>query len=298
MKTTFLYGLLVWLLTGGAFSAAQVGAEEDTLDGELAAARARLDEAARELAELQRRRAPQLATRVPLPVSLGLILGRPGDEGLEVMGVTPGSVAADHGIAAGDVLTAVDGRSLAGGNLQTLRDLFRSQRDPGDYVAVDYTRDGQPLAAQLLVPEAPTSLQLLGDVPQGDSGVAMATSAVAFAGVPRSIAGAASLYDLTPGLGRYFGVRAGVLVLRAGDDPDRLMAGDVITAVEGVPVSHQPELFAALTGPKAVTVIRDGGVQVLTLDRDQLAGGTMGFISVDRGHRQVDVLVNPESVSR
>src|SRR6056297_3226685 len=91
----------------------------------LRAAEERLAEAAREIAEITSGVVPGAveyargviasARRPVLGVSIGGGSGA-GDgpvEGVEVLGVSPDSAAAEAGIRAGDVLTAIDGESLA-----------------------------------------------------------------------------------------------------------------------------------------------------------------------------------------
>jgi hypothetical protein len=69
-----------------------------------------------------------------------------GQSGARVVGVTAGSPAADAGLRADDVVTAVDGTAVAGP-----KDLVRVvlTHAPGDSVAVTYARDGQSTTVQV-----------------------------------------------------------------------------------------------------------------------------------------------------
>ena len=116
------------------------------------------------------------------------------------------------------------------------------------------------------------------------------------------------LHDLNPGLGRYFNVDVGVLVLSGGDDPEALMPGDVITALNGERIARQYELFAGMRSADAsVTVVRDGGELTLPLRRDDFMGGmgVMRAVPVDAvrmiemrqldGEPNFDLLINADA---
>jgi membrane-associated protease RseP (regulator of RpoE activity) len=69
-----------------------------------------------------------------------------GQSGARVVGVTAGSPAADAGLRVDDVVTALDGTTV-GGPADLLRVV--QSHDPGDSVAVTYTRDGQSSTIQV-----------------------------------------------------------------------------------------------------------------------------------------------------
>jgi serine protease Do len=74
-------------------------------------------------------------------------------EGALVSGVESGSAAADAGLKAGDVITAVAGRSVT-----TARDLTEAIRraEPGSAVDISVTRDRKPLTLKATIPGRPT----------------------------------------------------------------------------------------------------------------------------------------------
>ena len=285
MKSILL--LLVWLIVTPTWAQDAYG------NVELQAARERLDAAARALAELHRELGPEVNFdfhRIPIPMRLGLFLGRPGDSGIEIMGVTPAGPAAQSGLESGDLLATINGQSLTGGSMEVMREIHSQMSgfSPGDYVHLDYVREGQLYSTELRIRDT--------EHPAGAVDVTMAAPAYAMG---------SRLHDLDPGLGRYFGVESGVLVLNGGDDPAGLMPGDVITDVEGVAMDTQMNLFNALhDGHKAVTVYRDGGALVMTLGSEDLMGGVarMANMPESRGLRffemrigDGDFLINPDS---
>ncbi len=85
------------------------------------------------------------------------------------------------------------------------------------------------------------------------------------------------------------------------------MPGDVITELNGELIARQHELFAGVhAGEASVTVIRDGGVLTLPLQRDDLVGGmgVMRAVPVDamrimqilgEGVSDVEFLINSDA---
>ena len=125
-KTAGLIMLVLVLALGTTGLTLPAAAQAESAPEErLAAAEERLAEAAREIAEITSGVVPGAveyargviasARRPVLGVSIGggSVEGDGPVEGVEVLGVSPGSAAAEAGIRAGDVLTAIDGESLA-----------------------------------------------------------------------------------------------------------------------------------------------------------------------------------------
>ena len=65
--------------------------------------------------------------------------------------VSPNSGAAEAGLQSGDIVTAVDGTQVAGGD--ELAGVIRTSK-PGDKVVVTYTRDGQSRTATVTLGSA------------------------------------------------------------------------------------------------------------------------------------------------
>ena len=285
----------------------------------LQAARERLDAAARDLAELHREIGPRPefdVHRLPIPMRLGMFLGRPRADGIEIMGVTPQGPAAVAGLESGDLLTSINGYALGGAGLEKGRGLDAATRDltPGDYVQVEFRRGDEIRAAEIEVGDAQRPVAMFGTTSTGtmafQSAISSPSSGEAsnysapVVGRPMGVV----LHDLNPGLGRYFSVDAGILVLSGGDDPDALMPGDVIVALNGERIARQHELFASVRAADAsVTVVRDGGELTLPLRRDDLMGGmgVMRAMPLDRtrmfemrqieGERNFDLLINSDA---
>jgi len=229
------------LLAFGQGSAAQAADDEAAREKRLADAQERLEEAAREIAELTAEsRGPHLTRmfnlalpggrRAMLGINLGA--GAPEGGGASVNGVSPGGPAAEAGVRAGDVIVAIDGRKVATG-----RELVAAVKDvePGQKVALDLKRDGKDVKATVIAREfdhvmfapnvamaavqAVPPLPMLGDLPHGAHWLLDEW-------------GDAEFVTLTPKLGRYFGAEKGVLVARAPEDSTLgLEDGDVIVAI-------------------------------------------------------------------
>jgi len=225
----------------------------------LAAAEERLAAAAREIAEITSGVVPGAveyargviasARRPVLGVSIGAGSGGDGAvDGVEVLGVSPGSAAAEAGIRAGDVLTAVDGQSLAAetpaaANRRLLEAL--AEREPGDTIDLELRRgEGTELALGVETRDREAqAFTFFGDGAGFDFDFrtdAPGAPMVWFG--PARPWGDMELVELSPGLGRYFGTDSGLLVVRAPSDPAlKLEDGDVIRRIgsrEPGSVSH------------------------------------------------------------
>ena len=77
-----------------------------------------------------------------------------GSRGAEIAEVTPGSPAASAGLRAGDVITAVDGRSVAGAG--DLSGRIRGHK-PGERVKVEYRRGTETRSTDVTLGRRPTS---------------------------------------------------------------------------------------------------------------------------------------------
>ena len=231
---------LVPLATGASSTT-----DRAVLEGQLAAARAQLDEAAREVAELSRQlygdpgEALRFVHGGPRGSMLGINIGGPArEEGVEVMGVSPGGPAEQAGVRKGDVLVAVDGKALRrSGERGASAQLVEQMRgvEPGRVVKVDYLRGGERRTASVTTaPAEPAIVRVIRErmaVPPGE-GMPMPGFDALLGPAPafRSL----ELVALTPRLGHYFGTDKGLLVVRApaaGALP--LEEGDVLQTIGG-----------------------------------------------------------------
>ncbi len=117
----------------------------------------RMAEAARQIAELSTERLPHLRDierRIEIFGSdkprLGVTIDSTSDgepaEGVRIMGVTPGSAAADAGLRAGDVLTAINDESLSADDGEAAAERlldFMAGVEEGDTLDIEYLRDGK-----------------------------------------------------------------------------------------------------------------------------------------------------------
>lgn len=172
--------------------------------------------------------------------------------GARIEAVTPGGPADRAGLKARDIITKLNGISLAGAKAEDtdesgpgmkLLDIARDL-EPGDTVQVEYRRGDESKTATLVAEDlgyARVELPRLEGLPRGrafaiDPDVRLqldeARRALAFSfGRPW---GNLELVKLNPDLGEYFGTKDGVLVVKAtGDSALPLKGGDVILAIDG-----------------------------------------------------------------
>ncbi len=232
----------------------------------------KLAEAARQIAELSQRNLPQLsASQMQLLTSdktprLGITISGNDDsvavEGVTIAGVTPGGAAAEAGLEAGDVITSINGESMAGRNSQlageTLVDFMRGV-ELGDKLKIEYLRDDEPGSVELeprtiernvfawRAPDGQATYEFFTDGPDIDVRVAPGAP-----GAPRAPGGQNSfafsfgfpfagrawssleIIELNEGLGRYFGTDSGLLVVSAPESSElKLQDGDVIKSIDG-----------------------------------------------------------------
>ena len=221
--------------------------DDAQLQKELADARSRLDDAARDVADLSRKLYGDEAVPMGSPgapprgAMLGINIGGGSNraEGVEVMGVSPAGPAESAGLKAGDVIVAVDGKTLRKTDGQTpSRQLVTHLRSvqPGQKVTVDYLRDGKKLAATVTTSAAePPMLRALREHMPMLEGMTL----------PPEVEGmfkhggrgfrSLELVPLTARLGQYFGTDKGLLVVKAPAATGNagLEEGDVILTIGG-----------------------------------------------------------------
>ncbi len=216
------------------------------LERKLADARRRLDEAAREVANLSMSLSDDVVPHVrafggvmgsPRAV-LGINLGPrdlPGG-GVEVVSVSPGGAAERAGIKAGDVLTEINGKALKGDGDDSAREqLLAAMRkvEPGDTVTLRYRRDNKVVKASLVAQALKDRFFTMAIPPIAGTGpIPRMPDFVFMRG--EGVFGSAELVPMTPKLGQYFGTDTGLLVVRAPDDSRlQLEDGDVILDIDG-----------------------------------------------------------------
>jgi S1-C subfamily serine protease len=155
------------------------------------------------------------------------------------MGVSPSGPAQAAGLKAGDVIVAIDGKSLKRtGDRGPARQLVEYMRgvQPGQSVKVDYLREGKRLSAAVVATAAmPPIAMVLRErmaMPGGIEGM-MPPGVMDMLGFGHAF-GALELAPITPRLGQYFGTDKGLLVIRAPAEAGwKLEDGDVLLAIDG-----------------------------------------------------------------
>jgi C-terminal processing protease CtpA/Prc len=178
--------------------------------------------------------------------------------GARVNGVTPGSAAAEAGVATGDVITAIDAVELATGGSASQR-LIEQMAGiaPGQTVALRILRDGEPreISVEVREPDRDVLFTALG--PGGRFALGGAPGVPAPPGASTPDGGFAvwngvapnimrfdrflgtrwndiELVPLTEELGSYFGTDEGLLIVRAPENDEiGLRDGDVILEIGG-----------------------------------------------------------------
>jgi S1-C subfamily serine protease len=257
-------------------------------DAQLEAAKERLEQAAREIAELSARIAGEAGSaamlqleefgRRPRPVMLGINVGPAGgpearEDGVQVLGVTPGSAADQAGIRTGDVLLSIGQTRLDwSGDSSPVNKLLEALRavEPGSQVTLGYRRDGQAATASVEARPGTGSSAWPFDAEQLARSLPSREQIVRRFMVDRW--GDMELVALTPGLGEYFQASEGVLVVRAPADPTLgLQDGDVIVDIAGRKPADPGHVVRILRsyapGERLVmTVVRKGRRQTLEAD--------------------------------
>jgi predicted metalloprotease with PDZ domain len=225
------------------------------VEKKLMEARERLEQAAREVAQLSQQMVGEDFARFRTGTRramLGVQLGERREQGgVRVAGVSPGGPAATAGLKQGDVIVSVNGQKIA-----DARDVAERVRGlpPGSHAKVDVERDGKvqtyvvvtremdPVVTMMLRRHGGSDDGDLPDLPMLD-------------GAPLNMAfervrpwGDLEVATLTKDLGRYFGAERGVLVVKAPSDGAlKLRDGDVITAIDG----REPQ-----NGSHAIRILR------------------------------------------
>lgn len=280
VRKQWCLALAIALASAGLSAAETPAADQDQVRKELRDAQRQLAEISKRVAELSLQVGGDPA-RVqmfrylgnPDRAVIGLILGETTNEGERVNGVTPGGPADKAGLRAGDTLTAIGGKSLAGDDLVPgLRGALKDLKD-GDEVLVDYLRDGKALRARIIAErqgsfESAAGLRARafmfesGDTPMAaplppdfDQQIeTIVERAIGEAGDVRvnvmamTGMGGLRLTSLNAGLGRYFGATEGALVLEVDSERYKgLQAGDVILEIDGKPVKDPRDAMRELS---------------------------------------------------
>lgn len=221
------------------------------LETQLEEARRRLEANSREVAQLSSELGRTWAVAPPVAgvamsprALLGVVVSNDrAKEGALVREVSPGGAAEEAGIRAGDVIVALDGKDVTGGNDPAGAVLaFMREVEPDRKVRVDVMREGRKMSFDVMTRRGPytygaEAMQRLFSG-QPELRERLITLGPDYGGVRLE---GVEFATLSERLGRYFGVTSGVLVVRAGNDsPFGLQDGDVILSIDGrVPTNAQ-----------------------------------------------------------
>jgi membrane-associated protease RseP (regulator of RpoE activity) len=246
----------------------QSAADEARLRSDLDAARKRLDDAARDVAQLS----GQLGMRAgrdfvfvdgngPRRALLGVQIDpQSGKDGARILSVSPGGAAEEAGLLAGDVIVNLDGKKIAGAP-DANRSVVEHMRGvtPEQKIKVKVLRDGKNKDFVVVArPMAPFAGGRVFNMAVPGPGVMAMPEVRHFTGFWHGEFGGMELASITPKLGAYFGASDGVLVVKAPDTAAfKLEDGDVIQAIDG----RKPE-----DGAHAMRILRSyRGGENLTL---------------------------------
>jgi predicted metalloprotease with PDZ domain len=239
----------------------------ENADAQMEAARRKLEEAAREVAELSSREVGQHIEMLGEPRAIiGVQLDRDdGKAGARVRSVSPGGPAAQAGVRAGDIIVAVNGTDVQGeGASRKVVGILRDVK-PDTKVSIKVLRDGKPLEIAVTARAAPGYGWFEGAFPippippMPPEAPLGPRDHVFVSGFLADL----ELATLTPQLGRYFGTDKGVLVVRAPEGGGlKLQDGDVILAIDGrepTSGSHATRILASYQPGEKVTlkIVRD-----------------------------------------
>lgn len=202
--------------------------------------------------------------RVRLGVNVDLQAEASDTIGARLEGVTPGGPADKAGLRAGDIITRVDGQALVsreaagrdGRSLPGMRLIeLAAKLEPNDTVAVEYRRGTERRTARLVTAEDPSHFVFNVDSARSTYGRLMplmrgsrymADAPAAFWTFTSPL-GRLELAPVNEELGRYFGVKEGILVIDAPQgSPLKLRGGDVVLAVDGREPSTPQHLLRIL----------------------------------------------------
>lgn len=204
-------------------------------------------------------------------IGLGVVMAPNSGNGVKIAAVSPKGPAKDAGLQAGDVITAINGKSITGKDQAGVDQARVALADlkEGQTVKLAYTRSGKAVSATLkaakIEPQMIVNRETRGPMPGG------APRAFAFATRWSGM----NLAELNPQLGRYFGANAGVLVLSPKTEFPQLQAGDVITKVDGKAVVRSRDVLEAMRGRKegekvALSILRDRKPQSVSISMPKM----------------------------
>jgi membrane-associated protease RseP (regulator of RpoE activity) len=286
MMKKFVVVLICSLLA----TSASAGGEYDEA---IAEARKALDEAARQLAELHKKQYANADKKA----MLGVLLGEgPMVGGVEIVGTTPDSGAAQAGLEAGDLIVKIGDFALSDVD-DPMGALGRYMKDvaPGDVVDVAYDRNGARRSAAITTQAR--SVHLLAMIPEFDIDLSGIEELGDIPHLKKEIWRSSKLeldrlLEISGDLAAYFDVEAGVIVTEPFP-ASNLRGGDVVLEIDGQPVKDIAAVASALAGVEKdveVKVKRRGKDRVATLAANDISTAMDNEVRVIRIRHDSDEL--------
>ena len=220
------------------------------------------------------------------PPRLGVVLGADSGQSNRIIGITPGSGAAEAGLKNDDRLLEIDGQDVSENTSARVQNILKDF-ESGDTVDVLVQRgDSNELIMPVTLSSALSNvhvfsnqietMDILGDdgqrniiriinAPEGFNMPTPPTPPMPpLSGLLTGLGGDTDLISNHEGLANYFGTADGVLILRIADDNSmNLMSGDVILSIGDETVGRPVDVGRALLNQEpgsdvTVTVIREG----------------------------------------
>jgi S1-C subfamily serine protease len=243
--------------------AASAGGDSSSREQRLKSAQERLEQAAREVAELSVAAGNGIRSRIHIVTGgdgpmLGISIDTADQrtssatEGVRVVSVSPGGPAAAAGLKSNDVIKTYNGKSLKrSGTLAPSEVLVAAIKasKADEAIDIDFERDGKSNKAKITPRAFSTISSSIAGLPEtlALGGNAFVDRLFSWRGSNDSGFGGAELAELSPALGKYFGTDKGLLVVRApSDEKLKLQDGDVILDIDGrapTSVSHAYQIL-------------------------------------------------------
>ncbi len=220
---------------------------------EMEAARKALDNAARTLAELHKKKF-ELGGDAQRAM-LGILLGDgPDIGGVTIVGTTPDSGAANAGLKTGDLIVKIGDLMLSNVD-DPMHQLskYMQRVTAGDEVAVVYQRNGESRSVSITTQSR--SKHILAMLPDIRMDVDSIGDWAGLVNVSRELWTSGAIHEghlmqVTGDLASYFGVESGVIVTLPKAN-SKLRAGDVILRVDGVQIQDVAQLNEIIQASKA-----------------------------------------------
>lgn len=199
-------------------------------------------------------------------IGLGIVMSpNAGGNGVKLAAVSPNSPAKTSGLQSGDIITAIDGKTIVAKDMagvEQARKLLGDLKE-GQSVKLNYSRNGKLANTTLKAAKIEQQMVMTHDIRgMQPSHMPMMMNATRWHGL--------NITELNPQLGRYFGTSSGVLVLNPHQGFAQLQPGDVITKIEGKAVSNSRDVMINIRGKKEgekinLEILRDRKTQSLTV---------------------------------